>query len=90
MLKKSDITSWLTDPVTEDFFNRVEALVEANESNVHGALAVDKFSQDSLYQAALFNAALDQLKEVQDIPEQMKIEIEEERDDREEENSLEA
>ena len=83
---KSDITDWLRDPITVDFFNRVKALEYANNANVHGALSIDKFSQDSLYQAALFNAALDQLKEVQDIPEQMKIEIEEERNAREESN----
>ena len=83
---KCDITDWLRDPVTVDFFNRVKALEYANDANVHGALSIDKFSKDSLYQAALFNAALDQLKEVQDIPEQMKNDIEEERNDRKESN----
>jgi len=72
-MKKGDVTRWLEDEVTQDYFERVRALLRHSDEKVHGALSAGK-----LEEAANWNAGADQLKEVIDLPEQIKLEIEDE------------
>jgi hypothetical protein len=62
----------MDDEVTQDFLKRVDALIRHNDEKVHASLSINE-----LQEAALFNAGVDQLREVVDIPEQIKIELEE-------------
>jgi len=73
MITKEMVSAWQDEPVTKRFFAYVDVLVGDNDNKVHYHLRNGEPDQ-----AANYNAGLDQLTEVLDIPEQMKMDLEEE------------
>lgn len=82
-----EIRGWLKSPITREFFRIIKDLREDCDKEVHKNLAAntpnDLMNKDSLYHlAALQNAGLDQLKEVENIPGDMIDGIKEEQEEK--------
>jgi hypothetical protein len=75
-LTKQDIKDWLGEEVTKEFFRYIRILTDDSDKNVHRALENLQYEQ-----AAYFHAGLAQLKEIQDTPDRMIFDIEEEGDE---------
>ena len=65
-----EFRAWKGDLVTKDFFQRVEAVLIDCDSHVHNHL-----QKNELNEAAMYNAAMAIVKEIQLIPEFMEKDI---------------
>lgn len=68
-----DIAEWKKNPVTKLFMQYIKAMIHDCDTKVHSHIEVN-----DMHNAHLYNAAMNQLKEVLEIPDMMIEDLKEE------------
>lgn len=78
-VSEGEIKAWWHDAVTWEFFQHLRELKDYNDEQVHKLLKPVKGAdfQDQMLQSSFYNAAVNIIDEVADIPNQMILEKQE-------------